>query len=99
MKKTYECEAYRTGITPRQFFTYCKKQLEKKGGNIEDWVDFKEWMEPTTPCDNVADGEVCKLKPYEWHLYLKNSYNFIMEFNFWDDKKGSGYLYMVEYER
>lgn len=45
MTKLYEHEIERTNITPKQFFTYCKKQLEKKGINLEDWVDFESWVD------------------------------------------------------
>ena len=42
-------------------------------------------------------GEVCRLKPLDYHVYIKNFdgtfYNEICEFTFWDEKKGSGYYY------
>ena len=47
-----------------------------------------DWDDPKT--------EICKIQPYEMQFYLEGSYNFIMEFQFWDDKTGNGYLWMVE---
>lgn len=31
-------------------------------------------------------------------MFLSGTYNFQMEFDFWDEKTGYGYLYAVEYE-
>lgn len=107
MKKLYEHEINRNFVTPKQFFTYCKKQLNKKDIDIENWVEFENWENPIAPCNNTwkhedwekPQKEVCKLQPYNWQLFLQNSYNFIMEFDFWDENKGFGYLYIKEYER
>ncbi len=106
MTKLYEHEIQRSNITPKQFFTYCKNQLSKKGIDIETWVEFENWENPTTPCNSTSkhedweepQTEVCKLQPYDWQLFLQNAYNLIIEFDFWDDKKGFGYLYIKEYE-
>lgn len=106
MAKLYEHEIERTNITPKQFFTYCKKQLEKKGINLEDWVDFETWVNPFSPCDSASKHEdweepqfeICRTKAYDWHLFLQKSYNFIMEFDFWDENKGFGYLYVMEHK-
>ena len=108
MKKLYECEIQRTNITPKQFFTYCKNQLRKKGIDLESWVDeFENWENPSTPCNDTCKHEdweepqmeVCRLLPCDWQLFLQNTYNFIMEFDFWDNNTGNGYLYVIEYER
>ena len=39
----YEIEIQRTNIPPKQFFTYCKKQSEKHGLDLESWLDFENW--------------------------------------------------------
>lgn len=106
-KKLYKIEIQRGNITPRQFFTYCKRQLEHKGLDIENWAGFENWSNPISPCNDTDDHkdwdepqkEICKLRPYDYQLFLAGAYNFIMEFDFWDDTKGFGYLFMVEYER
>lgn len=107
MNKLYECEIQRSNIAPKQFFTYCKNQLKNKGIDIEIWADFEEWKSPITPCNSTSNHEdweepqkeICKLQSYNWQLFLQNAYNFIMEFDFWDDNKGFGYLYIIELER
>ena len=97
----------RYNVTPRQFFTYCKKQLENKGFDIECWVEYESWINPNSPCNNTWNHEneedpyieVCKIQPYDYQLFLSNAYNFIMEFEFDTDTKGYGYMYAMEYER
>ena len=106
-RKLYEIEIQRSNISPKQFFTYCKKHLESKGLDIENWVDFENWESPITPCNETSNHEdwetpqkeICKLQPYDYQLFLAGAYNFIMEFDFYDDTKGFGYLFMTEYER
>ena len=48
-----------------------------------------------TPCKS----EVARTKPYEVQTYIKNfdgsTYNEIIEFTFTDDKKGTGYYYLL----
>lgn len=50
------------------------------------------------------EGKPCRAersvsKPYEMQTYIKNwdgtVYNMILEFNFWDDKTGTGYFYFL----
>lgn len=107
MKLLYEHEIQRSNISPKQFFTYCKNQLEKKGINIENWVEYEDWISPIFTYDSMSkhedweepETEICKTKPYEWQLFLQKAYNFILEFDFWDENKGFGYLYIKEFER
>ena len=105
--KIYEYEMQRAYVTPNQFFTYCKKQLENKGFDIENWIEYESWINPQSSCNNTWDHrneenpyiEICKMQPYDHHLFLSNAYNFIMEFEYDTDSKGHGYLYIVEFER
>lgn len=107
--KKYEVEIQRTNISPRQFFTYCKKEMKNRTGvSLQTWCDsFEDWSsdknEYVSECYHddwkVPVKEICKTKAYEWHLFLGKAYNFIMEFQFCDENKGSGYLYAVEFER
>ena len=106
MANLYECEIQRNNISPKQFFTYCKNQLKNKGIDIENWVEFENWESPITLCNMISNNEdwekpqkeVCKILPYNWHLFLGETYNFIIEFDFWNENKGFGYLYVMEYE-
>ena len=99
-KVMYEFEANRTNISPKQFYTYCRKRmLEKTGHSITEWLDhYDNWANPIMPSNEVdwtsPCKEICKTMPYEWHLFLAGSYNFIME---WAD--GRGYMYVIEFER
>lgn len=107
MKKLYELETERTNVTPKQFFKHCKKLFELSGLDLGDWITEDEWMNPTNRYDIVnnhedwdePDREVIKTQPYEFHFYLQRAYNIILEFDFYDEKKGFGYMYAVEYQR
>lgn len=95
--KLYEIEIERTNISPKQFFTYCKKQFEKRTGeNLDMWIDYEQWINPVQKSNTRTKEETCVLQPFEHHLYYKGAYNFIMEFDFWDDNRGFGYLYAYE---
>ena len=112
MKKERYCvEISRTNITPRQFFTYCRKEIERRTNgtaSLYDWIEtFDEWEQPATEsnCNTKhpeygADAfhEICKIKSFDYHLFVEKTYNFIMEFDFWDDKTGFGYLFLVEWD-
>ena len=39
MEKLYEVEIERNNVTPRQFFSYCKRKMIGKGADITAWVD------------------------------------------------------------
>lgn len=109
LPKKYELERQRRNITPREFYWQCKTDLKRRCNvDLDDWVEYSEWINPTYPeplrnfnhkCD---DGTVCresyKYQPYDIQLYLQNSYNFIMQFEFDDNKRGFGYMYVVEYD-
>ena len=110
--KKYEVEIQRRDVTPREFWSYCRRQIVKRTGSdlLTSWCDsFEAWTLSDgviRPCNDkyehnnwdVPAVEVCKMLPYEWQLYLGHTYNFIMEFDFWDDKRGFGYLYLTEEE-
>ena len=104
-RKLYEVEVNRTNISPKQFFTYCKKEAARRTNGLVDleaWISFDEWVNPIQPCNDrwyhddwkPAAIEICKSEPYDVQWYLSNAYNFIFE---WFD--GHGYLYAVEFER
>lgn len=106
----YEVEVERKNISPRQFFTYCAKQFKlKTGADISCWIDYDEWVDPTHPepyhryehnWDGVRSMEANKYMPYDWQMFLSDSYNFVMEYEFGaTDTDGWGYFYAIEYER
>jgi hypothetical protein len=108
MKILYEIECQRTGITPKSFFSYCKAQAAKKGVDIETWANYEDWTNEAIRNErsesNHSDWdepkrEICQAMPYDWQLYLERAYNFILEFQFDDEKTGYGYMYLVEFER
>lgn len=109
LTKLYEVECFRNNVTPREFFRYCNNMLKKKGETLSSWIDeYEYWKNPAQNQEytiyNHEDWEEPlkegnKYKPYEWHLFLAKNYNFIMEFEFDDEKRGHGYFYVVEYER
>ena len=104
----YEIECQRSNVTPKQFFNYCRKLFESKGLDVESWTSFEDWVkpiqeEPYHSCYHadweIPCAEACKYMPYNIQMYLQHSYNFIMEFEFYDGKRGYGYLYAVEFKR
>ena len=108
----YTVEIQRNNITPRQFFTYCKNQIEKRTGEdiMSIWCEsYEAWSgEDGVPeYDNYCKHddwddpvmEICKTKAFDWQLFLGKSYNFIMEFEFDTEKKGHGYLFLMECNR
>ncbi len=107
-KEMYSFETQRSNITPKAFFNHCKKVFEKHGESIENWISsYEEWINPIRGCDIRNEHkdwdepalEICKMKPYEYQMFLAGGYNVIIEFDFWDENKGFGYMYAVEYER
>ena len=108
MKKLYELEVQRRNITPKAFFNACDKAMKKKGASMDDWTTYEDWAdESRTPHRNENEHEdwddprreICSMGPYKMQLFLARSYNFILEFDFDTNETGSGYLYLVEFER
>ena len=94
--KIYEVEIQRSNVSPKQFFSYCKRQFEKKTGITFGWIEsFEEWASPAYQNSGIDSNIV---KPYEYHLFERGSFNFIMEFTFDEDNMGYGYMYAIEYE-
>lgn len=100
MEKLYEVETNRTCISARQFWSHCNRLLKKKGlsAGIEAWLDdFEVWANPDkrhTACDVKTESEICRIQPFDVHLYCHGNFNFILE---WFD--GHGYMYAMEFDR
>ena len=97
-----EIEIELENTSPKNFWTYCLKKLEEDGEDLTDWVcEFKEWSEPKNSIEHKVikhkNGVVtaCKLKPYETNIYCSGMINFIMEFDFYNDEQGYGYMYLA----
>lgn len=98
-KKLHEVELNRYFKNVHTFWAYALKMCEKHGVNLTDWMEsLDQFCEPMQRNNSRNNHEICKMLPYDWQLYLQNSYNFIMEFDFFDEKSGHGYLYIVEYD-
>ena len=103
----FEKEFQRSNITPRQFYNYCKKQMEKYG--YAEWLpdSYNDWANPLMSCKFTVNHndweqplmETCRQQPYNFQLFLSKSYNFIMSFDFVTESKGFGYFYLKEYKR
>lgn len=108
MKKLYEVEVQRSNITPKAFFSACTKVMQKHGADMESWVAYEDWANEnqlTYRSESKHDDwdeprrEICAAGPWKMQLFLEHAYNFILEFDFDTSKKGTGYLYAIEFER
>jgi len=104
---TIKIELTRSNVTPAEFLAYVRSQLKKKG--IRDYasdLDLRYWAagndlefdyrdDPDRPCK----AEKSISRPYEMQTYMLawdgSLYNEICEMNFHDEKRGSGYYYLV----
>ena len=105
--KKYEIEITRHNVTPAQFLSYVRTQLEKKSmRDIASDLDLDYFRngfdlnfyyrnDPEKPCKS----EKSVSKPYEMQTYVLNwdgtCYNEICEFDFDDEKTGTGYYYLL----
>lgn len=99
----FEIELTRHNVTPAQFLAYARSQVDKKGGKMMrgdlDLRYFKAGNDLNF--DTTHDGihEKSVSKPYEMQTFIKyedgSIYNEICEFQFDDDKTGTGYYYLV----
>lgn len=102
MKKVmYEFETLRRNVTPRQFYRWVATEFKKRTGeNPAIWLDgYDTWSDPVQPSSRHTTDEICQTLPYDWQMYVRGDYNFIMEFHFDTDTRGWGYCYIVEFER
>ena len=106
--KKFEYECQRNNVTPSQFLTYVRGRVDYKGGqNIRSDLDldyFRRGNDLNFDIKHEGDSldgvhEISISKPYEMQTYIRypdgTVYNEICEFNFWDDKKGNGYYYLM----
>jgi len=99
-KKLYEIETNRHFKNVEAFYKHCEKFCEKHGISLDMWMDsFEQFVNPIQKSNSRTSTEICKMQPYEHQIFLRDNYNFIMEFDFFGEKDGFGYLYIVEYDR
>lgn len=105
-KKLFEVEINRYFKSVQTFWKYAENFCKKHGVNLNDWMCIEQFIEPYQKC-NIRNEhkewdepltEICKMQPYDYQLYVQGSYNFIMEFDFFDENSGHGYLYIAEYD-
>lgn len=107
----FEIEITRHNVTPAQFLSYIRRQVDKKGGYMfrsdldADYFaagndlnfDTKHTDETIPELYGLHEKSISK--PYEMQTYLRypdgRLYNEICEFEFWDDKTGNGYYYLI----
>ena len=101
-----EIEITRNNITPREFYWYCNQRARAKGMELEDYIEYREWINPSYPDDSTTiyhdteDGGKQRvsytIQPYEFQSFLSGVYNCILEFEYSTDKTGTGYCYIAE---
>lgn len=108
-ERLYEIECTRKNVSPKEFFSYCAKRCKENGAVLTDWIEYNDWIKPSCPGpfgryeyshEDWAHPlrEVIKYMPYDFQIYLEDTYNFIMEFEFDTETKGHGYFYLLEYD-
>ena len=112
MKERFEIEITRHNVTPAQFLSYVRNRVDKKGGRyIRTDLDLDYFKAGNDLNFNVThnDPEVPELygmteigvsKPYQMQTYIRYpndcKYNEICEFEFDDEKTGTGYYYLLD---
>ena len=110
-RKTFEIEMQRRNTTPAQFLSDVRICVDAKGGRMLrsdlDLSYFKagndlnfDIKHEEGALEGVVENSVSK--PYQMQTYIRYPngavYNEICEFDFWDDKKGTGYYYLINVE-
>ena len=104
----FEIEIMRHNVTPAQFLAYVRQRVDAKGGRwfrgdldlrwfkASGWGYGYEWG---VPGDKGCASEKGVDKPYEKQTYIRyfdgSVYNEIVEFQFDDEKRGTGYYFIT----
>ena len=104
----FEIEIMRHNVTPAQFLAYVRQRVDAKGGRwfrgdldlrwfkASGWDYGYEWG---VPGDKGCASEKGVDKPYEKQTYIRyfdgSVYNEIVEFQFDDEKRGTGYYFIT----
>ena len=107
-KKTFEAEYMRHNVTPAEFLAYVRHQVDKRGGRyVRSDLDLSYFAAGNDMNFDIRhegganDGvhEKSTSRPYSMQTYIRYPngacYNEICEFEFDDEKHGTGYYYLV----
>ena len=111
-KTVFTIEIMRHNVTPSEFLSYVRTSVDRKGGHyvrsdldlcyFRAGCDLNFRYDDGTPETKGAVSEVIVSKPYQMQTYIRNFdgsvYNEICEFDFDDDKRGTGYYYLISTE-
>ena len=104
----YFVETQRNNMTPRAFFNHCRKLLHKAGNGAEGWLGdddaYEHWSNNCIKYNITSyhedwdepKHEHMHSEPFHIQYFFQGSYNFILEFEFDDEKRGHGYMFAVE---
>ena len=108
MMKKFEYECQRHNVTPAQFLAYVRGWVDYKGGKCFrsdlDLDYFRRGNDLNFDIKHEGDGldgvaEKSISKPYQMQSYIRypdgTVYNEICMFDFWDEKTGTGYYYLI----
>lgn len=102
--KRFEIELFRRNVTPAQFLSYVRRNVDRKGGyEFRGDLDLDYFKAGNDLNFNtVHDGihEISVSRPYDMQTYIRDIengvlYNEICEFQFDDEKTGYGYYYLI----
>lgn len=104
----FEYETQRHNVTPAQFLAHVRYNVDKRGGwayrTDLDLDYFKAGNDLNFDIrhddgPNAGLHEISVSKPYQMQTYMRwpngEVYNEICEFEFWDEKTGCGYYYLL----
>lgn len=108
IKTTFEVEYMRHNVTPAEFLAYVRNRVDKRGGrylrgdlNLEYFAAGNDLNFDIRHEGGENDGvhEKSISRPYEMQTYIRYPngamYNEICEFEFDNEKFGTGYYYLV----
>lgn len=109
MKINVEIECMRHDVTPGQFLAYVRSQCKKHGGNMEySAAEFAaaswgaEYRDELPDDGHGAMAETVKDEAFEKQTLIISHdgrvYNQIIEFDFWNNRTGTGYYYEKDAE-
>jgi hypothetical protein len=100
-----EFEMKRTNVTPLEFWRLVKKMMKGHNEDLADWIEhFDQWAKPAPPVSyheikHEDFTEASKNLPYDFQVYDSRDYNVILEFDFFNIRKGYGYFYFASNQK
>lgn len=99
----FEVEIARNNVTPSQFLSYVRNRVDAKGGRMLrgdlelSYFAAGNDLNFNTRHDGIHEKSISA--PYQMQTYVRNAdgtvYNEICEFDFSDEKTGTGYYYLL----